>query len=165
MRAAFAVTALIVLGGSVAHTESWVPFPAFLEQCDFIARFQELTRGGEVVGTRLVEVYWEKEGFERPERLDRWKPWPLEDYRSETDVLTTKFVFYGRGQHFWTVEAHGGVIQYPGSTSWTTVGGDVSASPIEFHEILQQVGRLKREGKNMAGNLDLTVFGHPRRTE
>jgi len=165
MRAVLTLTALIWFVGSVARAESWTRFSSFIEGSDFIAQYQELTRDGQVVGTRLVEVYWEEEGFERPEHMVRWKPWRLEDYRGETDVLTTKFVFYGRGQHFWTAEPRGGVVQYPGSTSWTTVGGEVSCSSIEFHEILRQVGPLKREGKAIAGNLDLTVFGRAQKAE
>ena len=165
MKTALAIAALLCLLITSSFAETWAPFSFLVNDSDFIAQYQELTRDGKVVGTRLVAVYWEKKDFVRPKDLNDWKPWTLADYKSETDVVKTKFVFLARGQHLWTAESTNGVIQYPGSTAEHGVGAEISCSPTEFHDILQQIGSLKREGRPMKGNLTLKVFGKESSTQ
>lgn len=88
-------------------------------------------------------------------------PWSLKDFDRKTDRVVTRFFFFGRGQPFWSATAQNGLIQYPGETAEPGLvpGSEVSCSESEFHEILQEVARLKREGKPMKGNLTLRVFG------
>jgi len=137
-----------------------------INDSDCIAQSQELIRGGKVVRVRLVKIYWEKDGFIHPEPIGKKGTWDLSEFDRHTDVLVTKFHFYGRGKHLWTTVPQNGVIQYPGITSeLDEPGSEISCSPIEFHEILTEAGKLKRDGKEIKSNLTLTVFGQVHRAK
>jgi hypothetical protein len=83
--------------------ELWPPFSKMIDDSDHIAQYQELIRGDQVVGRRLVQVYWQAKDFKAPASLGEGKPWTREAFKPNTDRVITKFVFHGRGQHLWTV--------------------------------------------------------------
>ncbi len=166
MKRTVLTVALLILTSSLVLSEAWLPFSHLIKDSDFIAQYQELVRQEGVIGSRLVRVYWEKDGFKRPKYLRFWKPWTLEQFSKKTDVLVTKFVFCGsRGQHLWTVAPENGVIQFPGVTAEHGVGAEISCSATEFHDILVEVGRLKRQGKDVKGNLTVAVFGKEQKSK
>lgn len=151
---------LLFLDPTVIRGESWGPFSGLIQDADYIAQHQRLTRNGKTIGTRLVTVYWKDKDFQEGLLGDLGeKPWTLSDYRRETDEVTTVFAFYGRGQHLWTVSPEKGVILYPGITTHRTPGEEIACSATEFDEILRKVSDFKKRAEGIKGKLDLPVFG------
>jgi|GEM_PF-2945769 len=168
----------LLLSPSLSAAESWGTFSAWIDQCDYIAQYQslcriagpndldqrEVDRDGNrlptrLVGRRLVRIYWQAKDAEVPDMSRDIKPWKLSDYDPKTDSLRTEFFSYGRGQHLWTAIADKGVIQFPGTTADPGVKMEFIGSDVEFDEVLRRAAELKKEGKKIAGNLELPVFG------
>ncbi len=158
MRIRLTLVFFLISFHGMARAETWTPFSELVEDSDFIAQYQEISREGKIYGSRLVQVYWERHGFERSSALNAWKPWSPEDYDPQRDTLITRFVFWGRGQHLYTISEDKGVICYPGSTAEPGTPMEIRCSSIEFHEILLDVSDLLRLGKPLAGHLKLNNF-------
>src|SRR5688500_11179221 len=156
------VTALVCAGANtgVLRAETWAPFCQMLEGCDYVAQYQELVRDGEVVGRRLVRVYWIDEAKAARLPLPKDLPWKLADFKPATDRAETVFEFQGRGQHLWTVspDRDRGLGLYRG-------GSAVAGSAPEFHEWLLRAAELQKAGKKLAGNLELPVLGEMHKSD
>ncbi len=150
---------------SAACAESWPPFSKMIDDSDYIAQYQKLIRGDKVVGRRLVQVYWQAKDFKAPASLSEGKAWTLKDYKPSTDRVVTEFVFYGRGQHLWTVSPAHGVVLYPGETSEWDSGEEIACSCVEFHAILADAGELKKKGSPIKGVLVVSVFGKQQKSK
>jgi hypothetical protein len=109
-----------------------------------------------------VRVYWKSKDFKDSLLPSGDKPWRLADYNRKTDSVRTEFVFYGRGQHFWTPTADRGVIQYPGETADLGIGEEFSGNDVEFDDLLRRAAALKAIGSKLEGKLEMSVFGEKR---
>ncbi len=160
--------AAVLFAASPSLGHKSLPFSWYIDKSDFIGQYQTLLRDGDTVGSRLVEVYWEKDGYDGKIGLGSWKAWDLDDFNKDTDILVTTFVFNTTVLGNFHVSPDKGMIQFPydhkhGDSMAVPVGGDVSCSATEFHEILTQAGDLKKRGEKIQGNLTLTVFGKEHR--
>ena len=155
------LTLILQLSTISVQAETWGYFASLIKQSDYFAQYQKIERDNKTIGFRLVRVYWKDDKFNEGllGNLAKNKPFSLKDYDRKKDELITIFVFYGRGQHLWTVSPKNGVIFYPGITTHRNPGEEIACSSIEFHNILLEAGKLKKEGKEIKGNLLLTVFG------
>lgn len=158
------ITLLLMVGTLMVGAEEWAKFSSIVgKDADFIFQYQELMRGQKVIGRRLVKVYWERKGYQRSVLVPEWKEWTYRDFRKSTDTLTTKFSFYGRGQHLVTMAPHRGMIQYPGRTARLGISEpEICCSVTEFDDFLQEIGSIKRAEKNIKDHLKATVFGDNR---
>ena len=174
VRTALSVLLALLSSTTFARAESWAPFSELIDDSDYIAQYQLRIRDGKAegngatVGRRLVRLYWEAKDA-KAASLARTElplePWTLQDFKKSSDKLVTVFVFYGRGQHLWTVAASNDVILYPGPTERFSYGEEIACSPTEFHEILTDVAELKKKGAAAKGALDLCVWGERRKAK
>jgi hypothetical protein len=171
LKVAFRVCLLIVsIQVSIsAFAESWSSFSHLVDESDYIAQYQNLMRNGNVIGSRLVKVYWQRGDLDESaisRTRDRYVPqpklWSLSDFNLKSDTIETVFLFYGRGQHLWTAGSPKGFILYPGRTvtdNGGTPGCEIACSASEFDDLLVRVGELKTRGESIRDILELPVFG------
>jgi hypothetical protein len=76
----FAGLILVALLAGTARGEAWGSFSHLIAECDFIAQFQVHTREGKPIGRRLVQVYWQAEGFD--EKKFYWQTKGFEDVKA-----------------------------------------------------------------------------------